>query len=166
MWCWQLAFVIEQLAIILCLLVEDHREILVTHVMALTATLPVLLIQLFLLLDSNVSAIQIYSMVRLLCAYIRNVIIATLLASIECPYAINQTGESHPLSFITVTVNGTSRLETSIGTGVYTNETVIISTVDSSFCRISGLEVYRGREQAIEISHEGISLGNSGTIEV
>ena len=155
---------IEQLAIILCLLVEDHQKILVTHVIALTAsTLPVLLIQLFLLLDSNVSAIRIYSMVRLLCAYIQNVIIATLLASIECPYAINPTGESHPLRFITVTVNGTSRLETSIGTGVYTNVTI---TVDSSFCRISSLEVYRGREQAIGISHEGISLGNSGTIEV
>ena len=38
--------------------------------------------------------------------------------------------------------------------------------VNSSFCQISSLEVYRGREQAIEISHEGFSLNGSGSIEV
>ena len=39
-------------------------------------------------------------------------------------------------------------------------------TVNSSFCSISSLEVYRGRQQAIEISHQGFSLGDSGSIEV
>ena len=68
-------------------------------------------------------------------------------------------------------MNGTSRLETFDSTGAYyMNATIVrISTnaeVNSSFCNISSLEVYRGREQAIEISKEGISLGNSGTIEV
>ena len=38
--------------------------------------------------------------------------------------------------------------------------------VNSSLCNISSLEVYRGREQAIEISHDGFSLSNSGSIEV
>ena len=33
-------------------------------------------------------------------------------------------------------------------------------------CSISSLEVYRGREEAIEISHEGFSLSDKGTIEV
>ena len=33
-------------------------------------------------------------------------------------------------------------------------------------CSISSLEVYRGREQAIEISHEGFSLSDKGTFEV
>ena len=38
--------------------------------------------------------------------------------------------------------------------------------VNNSFCNISSLEVYRGREQAVEISHQGFSLGYNGTIEV
>ena len=38
--------------------------------------------------------------------------------------------------------------------------------VNSSLCQISSLEVYRGRDQAIEISHQGFSLSGSGTIEV
>ena len=39
-------------------------------------------------------------------------------------------------------------------------------TVNSSFCNISSLEVYRGRQQAIEISHLGFSLSDNGSIEV
>ena len=35
-----------------------------------------------------------------------------------------------------------------------------------SHCQSSDLEVYRGREQAIEINHEGFSLSDGGTIEV
>ena len=38
--------------------------------------------------------------------------------------------------------------------------------VNSSFCHIASLEVYRGREQAIEISHQGFTLSYGGTIEV
>ena len=38
--------------------------------------------------------------------------------------------------------------------------------VNNSHCNISSLEVYRGREQAIEISHDGFSLNNNGSIEV
>ena len=39
-------------------------------------------------------------------------------------------------------------------------------TLNSSFCQISSLEVYRGREQAIEISQQGFSLSENGTIQV
>jgi hypothetical protein len=39
-------------------------------------------------------------------------------------------------------------------------------TVKSSFCNISSLEVYRGREHAIEINHQGFSLSDNGSIEV
>ena len=39
-------------------------------------------------------------------------------------------------------------------------------TVNRSYCNISSLEVYRGREQAIEISHQGFSLNDNGSIEV
>ena len=38
--------------------------------------------------------------------------------------------------------------------------------VSGSVCQISSLEVYRGREQAIEISHQGFSLNDNGSIEV
>ena len=38
--------------------------------------------------------------------------------------------------------------------------------VNSSFCNISNLEVYRGKEQAIEISHQGFFINDSGSIEV
>ena len=38
--------------------------------------------------------------------------------------------------------------------------------VNSIFCNISSLEVYRGREQAIEISHQGFFINDSGSIEV
>ena len=39
-------------------------------------------------------------------------------------------------------------------------------TISSSLCQISSLEVYRGREQVIKISHEGFSLSGSGSIKV
>ena len=39
-------------------------------------------------------------------------------------------------------------------------------SVNGSFCHISSLEVYRGRKQAIEISHDGFSLNDRGPIEV
>ena len=38
--------------------------------------------------------------------------------------------------------------------------------VNSSFCNISSLEVYRGRKRAIEINHQGFSLNDSGSVEV
>ena len=67
-------------------------------------------------------------------------------------------------------MKGTSRLETFSGANAYTNASIILRStgeqVNHSIYTISSLEVYRGREQAIEIDHEGFSLGNSGTIEV
>ena len=41
-----------------------------------------------------------------------------------------------------------------------------VSTVNTSFCHISTLEVYRGRQQAIKIKHNGFSLSHSGPIVV
>ena len=38
--------------------------------------------------------------------------------------------------------------------------------VNRSFCCISGLEVYQGRKQVIEISHQGFSLSNNGNVKV
>ena len=38
--------------------------------------------------------------------------------------------------------------------------------VNGSICNISALEVYRGREQVIEINNQGFSLTENGTIKV
>ena len=38
--------------------------------------------------------------------------------------------------------------------------------VNSSLCHIASLEVYRGRDQAIEINHGGFFLSDNGTIQV
>ena len=52
------------------------------------------------------------------------------------------------------------------------NNTVILKfngtdqLVNSSFCNISSLEVYRGRQLAIEIGHGGFSLNYNSNIEV
>ena len=37
--------------------------------------------------------------------------------------------------------------------------------VFSPTCHIASLEVYRGRDQAITISHDGLSLSDNGTLE-
>ena len=38
--------------------------------------------------------------------------------------------------------------------------------LNTSTYQISSLEVYRGREQAIEINHQGFSLSDNGTVQV
>ena len=38
--------------------------------------------------------------------------------------------------------------------------------VNSAFCHITSLEVYRGRNKAIKISHDGFHLNQRGAIEV
>ena len=38
--------------------------------------------------------------------------------------------------------------------------------ISGSFCHINNLEVYRGRGQAYEIRHDGLSLSHNGNIEV
>ena len=38
--------------------------------------------------------------------------------------------------------------------------------VNGSLCQIASLEVYRGRDQIIEISHDGLSLSQNGNVKV
>ena len=73
------------------------------------------------------------------------------------------------LTSIIHAVNGTSKLQTFSGDTTSDAKVILENSevqVNQSVCNISSLEVYRGREQAIEISHKGFSLGNLGTIEV
>ena len=73
------------------------------------------------------------------------------------------TGVSIQGSTISNIVSPTEFSDTIISTFIF-NETKQL--VNSSFCHIASLEVYRGRGQAIEISHEGFSLNGNGSIEV
>ena len=87
---------------------------------------------------------------------------------IECSFAITATGEPYQ-PILTINAMNRSRLQIIHGTETQNVTVIVTSTkkqVNNSVCRISSLEVYRGREQAIEIGHDGFSLGNSGTIEV
>ena len=98
-------------------------------------------------------------------------IISIIYILTECPFAITPAGEPLQLRLSVHIIMGNSRMQTSNSTGMATNATVINTNsteklVNSSICSISSLEVYRGREQAIEISHDGFILDNSGSIEV
>ena len=100
-------------------------------------------------------------------------IISIMYILTECPFAITPAGEPWPLEqrLSVQIIMGNSRMQTFNSTGKTTNATVINTNsteklVNSSICNISSLEVYRGREQAIEISHDGFILDNSGSIEV
>ena len=55
---------------------------------------------------------------------------------------------------------------TTITAAVITTTEPMQQHVNSSFCHIASLEVYRGRRQITEISHEGFSLSERGTVQV
>ena len=64
------------------------------------------------------------------------------------------------------TPNVTYLLADSIRTSERFHFNVTDQLVNNSLCHIASLEVYRGREQVINISYNGFSLGDNGTIEV
>ncbi len=79
-----------------------------------------------------------------------------------CRFAISSRQD--PSSYqITLFINDHGQFQSSVF--VVTNEPHR-KAVNNSLCHISSLEVYRGREQAIEISHDGFSLTENGTINV
>ena len=80
--------------------------------------------------------------------------------SIALTYTAQQTNNSIE-STTTLTISSLQTL-----TDVVVIHQQSLMQVNSSFCHISSLEVYRGREQPIEISHQGFTLSNGGTIEV
>ena len=88
----------------------------------------------------------------------------------ECSHPIIPVQSSHLLALPVAPLNNTSYLavDTTLskqnGVGFRFNGTDQI--VNSSFCHILSLEVYRGREQVTGISHQGFSLTDSGAVEV
>ena len=68
---------------------------------------------------------------------------------------------------ITLFINDQGQLQSSVVVVTYEPHGQCCSQpVNNTLCHISSLEVYRGREQAIEISHDGFSLTENGTINV
>ena len=88
----------------------------------------------------------------------------------ECSFAITPKGQPQNLSIILgIGINGTSTALTATRDRIANAAVTFKDTgqpVNSSTCQISSLEVYRGREQAIEISHQGFSLSDDCSIEV
>ena len=91
----------------------------------------------------------------------------------ECSFVITPLGEIGQTQrlLLRIEMTGTSTTAQTLKT----NEDIVNAIVtfrsreeqvNGSVCQISSLEVYRGRDQAIEISHQGFSLSGSGTIEV
>ena len=60
----------------------------------------------------------------------------------------------------------TDTSNTTFTTAVITTTDPMQQQVNSSFCHIASLEVYRGRRQITEISHDGFSLSERGTVQV
>ena len=88
-----------------------------------------------------------------------------------CTDAIVPTSSQHNNFIITtIAVFDSSLAITYLLGNVTTYKTFKINEtnqlVNSSLCHISSLEVYRGRHQAIEISHQGFSLSENGSVKV
>ena len=94
--------------------------------------------------------------------------------SAGCSEAIIPTSSLHLTTILLSVLDRSSANVTHLLTGA-ANGTTYIETfkfnetsqlVNSSLCDISSLEVYRGRDQAIEISYQGFSLSDNGSIKV
>lgn len=124
--------------------------------------------KLFWLLNCSVYTTQTSSMVGN--RKLESIDLMNRLHITECSFAITPTGEPHQPRLI-IYMYTTSRLQTINSNRSRTNTATVTTRstqqkVNNSFCYIASLEVYRGREKAIEINHTGFVLDNSGTIEV
>ena len=89
---------------------------------------------------------------------------------VECLFAISPQQTPNITKLLLLIENGSSMAVTSADRIPRANASVVFNDtakhVNGSYCNIVSLEVYRGREQAIEISYNGLSLSDTGTIEV
>ena len=91
----------------------------------------------------------------------------------ECSFVTAPVGEFNTSRLIlNIKMENTSATAQTANTSEYiVNAVVTFRTtaelvINSSTCHISGLEVYRGKEQAFKIKHQGFSLTENGTIKV
>ena len=95
------------------------------------------------------------------------------LYNIVCSFVITPFGEIGLTQrlLLRIEITGTSTTAQTLKTNDGIVDAIVTfrsreEQVNGSLCQISSLEVYRGRDQAIEISHQGFSLSDNGTIEV
>jgi hypothetical protein len=94
----------------------------------------------------------------------------------ECSFVISPNGEFNTLQLLLIieVAAGTAITAQTLTMNTYNVVEAVVSLrgtaehtqLNSSSCQISSLEVYRGRQQAIEINHQGFSLSENGTIKV
>ena len=89
-----------------------------------------------------------------------------------CSAAVIQAGPSTNLNLIAYFATDSKTMSTVISLkeafGITTKFkfNVTDQLVNSSFCLITSLEVYRGRKETFQISHDGFSLSINGTVDV
>ena len=83
-----------------------------------------------------------------------------------CRFAISSRQDLSSYQ-ITLFINDQEQFQSSVVVATYEPHGQCCSrVVNNSLCHISSLEVYRGRQQAIQISHDGLSLTEDGAINV
>ena len=98
------------------------------------------------------------------------------MASSDCNFIITATDKESSIHRLALIINYqnadmiTAATSFSFDTSNLTDAVVYhrptSQPVKSTFCQIISLEVYRGRNEAIKISHDGFHLNQSGAIEV
>ena len=93
------------------------------------------------------------------------------MASSDCYFAITATEEESSIHRLVPIINYQN--DTDVITAATSNLTDAVvyhrstgQAVKSAFCHISSLEVYRGRNETVKISHGGFHLNRRGAIEV
>jgi hypothetical protein len=102
---------------------------------------------------------------RSISSYVYNINCLHLLCyTTACRFAISSRQD--PSSYqITLFVTDQGQFQSSVAVVTYEPHRQAVN-VNNTLCHISSLEVYRGREQAIEISHDGFLLTENGNINV
>ena len=80
--------------------------------------------------------------------------------------AVPSTNLTAIADFDSATMSNVTSLQEAPGITTKFKFNITDQPVNSSFCHIASLEVYRGRKQAIQISHYGFSLSINGNVNV
>ena len=91
--------------------------------------------------------------------------------SSDCYFTITATEDESSIHKLAPIINYQNDTETITAATSNLTDAVVYhrstgQAVNSAFCHITSLEVYRGRNEAIRINHSGFHLNQSGTIEV
>ena len=141
-----------------------------THPVAHMNVAMVKLMPLFWLLMASVWTIKTYLQVthQHSLLYTTNVVLQQFHRSTGCTHVIVPSSQlvaiATMISSNVSTLHLVGKNDPNSAERFYFNETD--QPANSSFCHIASLEVFRGWEQAIQISHDGFSLSDNSTVKV